>query len=506
MSIRRSTGILFLIKLIKLPLVVFTLVLTARYFGVSIDRDIWLVGFAVVSTLGGLLWVPLNEVLRAKFVQIKESLGEHVVVDQTKSLIVYVAIVSILVSLVVFLYPNVLIEYFVPSYSADRLESLIYMVRVLIPYLILNQLNSLFTSILNAYDIFYLPEIASVVSQVSNIIFIIYLSPYLGIYSLAIALYVSNIFLLLLLIHNIIKLNLQLFKFDCIPKFDGFRTYFLYSIPFFLPNIISQLGNMVLNTTATKLGLGIISIVDISRKIPEQLNSVLLSIIWTIMIPVLTKAYTHRNHEEYEKSFLQSYQLGIFVLACFIIFYFIGADALSILLYNSENIKNTEMQKIVTSSKLFAFSLIGVYSYIIFGGAMLSSNKSKIYALCAVIAQISLIVYMITLVKWLNYLVYPLAILFSHLFAAFIMLYYYPYRKNVILRVTIKYYFFILINVLFCSWIYGNFDFGNYYNFNNAVISLVFSLLLALTSILLSSLLIKIDEVKIVLKFLRSRF
>ncbi|MEQ1105973.1 lipid II flippase MurJ [Acinetobacter ursingii] len=498
---------LFLLKLLKIPLSILTLSLTAKYFGVSLDKDIWLIGSMFIAMVGLAVWGPINETFRAKFVTIKEKEGQEIAINYTKSLIFYMFIISFAMVILLFIFPNFLVSIIAPGFSPSALEKLSLMIRFLVPIFLFNQLNLIFSSILNAYEIYYVPEISSLSTQIINVFIIIFLAPDIGIQALVIALYISTIVLSGFLIHKIKKLNIPLFISPVIFKFRGFKVFFVFAFPFFLPYLIGQLNGIIEKAVATSLGVGAVSVIDFSRRIPDLLSSVLVSIVLTILVPTLTKAFANNNKNIYNLEFLASYRLGLFGLVLFIAFFINAGEPISYLLYKSSSINIEQMNSIALLGKLFSISLIGVFSYIIFGMSMLSSDKAKLYVISGSIAQILVILINVTMVQWFGIKVFPLSFFLAHFFAAFYMSMYYPYEKRLIYKESIRYYLLCILSTYFSYFIYSSFRLSFDGNIIvNLFIDIFYSFIIAFIVILFFGFILKINEIKLLIQLIRYSF
>lgn len=69
-SLRKTTLSLFILRLLRICLSVITLAVSAKYFGVSIERDVWVLTTAFISALGAAVWGPINERCMAEYADI----------------------------------------------------------------------------------------------------------------------------------------------------------------------------------------------------------------------------------------------------------------------------------------------------------------------------------------------------------------------------------------------------------------------------------------------------
>ena len=95
-SLKNTSIYLLIFRFVKIALSIFILTLSAKYFGVSVNMDIWIIVTAVISTINLSLWGPINETFRAKFVFMKEQEGEKSALLKTGSLLVFILVVTLM--------------------------------------------------------------------------------------------------------------------------------------------------------------------------------------------------------------------------------------------------------------------------------------------------------------------------------------------------------------------------------------------------------------------------
>ena len=83
---------------------ILNLSLTAKYFGVSLEKDVWLLAISVVLFLDMAFWGPINETFRSKFIFLRSEIGEIKALQKTKSLLFFTFIISVILVCVVSIY------------------------------------------------------------------------------------------------------------------------------------------------------------------------------------------------------------------------------------------------------------------------------------------------------------------------------------------------------------------------------------------------------------------
>jgi len=447
----KKVSILFVLKLVKIPLTLLLLSLTARYYGISLEKDIWLLVYTTVLVLDGALWGPINETYRAKFVMIKEKEGEKIAIGQTQSLLFFLTFFSLILVAIMYLIPDFFAKFLAPQYQGKDLQTLIQMIYWVAPVLIFNQLTQIGLSILNGYEIFYVAEISSFISIIINILFLYFLHNIFGINALPISYYVSAVALLFFIIYFVKKSNIALFTTSWRFDFNGFKTYFLFSAPFFIPYFIAQINYLVEKVLAGKLGNGTISTLDFAFKIPNMMYTILISVIMSVLVPVLSKNFANNKEMDFNSEFKSLFRIGVLVI-CSIVTLLLGCgDSIAKILYDKGNITMDNLILISDLSILYGFSLFGVFSYLMFGMSLLSSEQSKYYAFMGLLCQGGIILTNIIFYRILGIYTFPLSIFLSNFIFAFLMSKRYPFLTSLQLgaRKYIIYSIFCIIIIFF---------------------------------------------------------
>lgn len=495
---RKQISILFFLKILKIPINLLLLSLTARYFGVSIDKDIWLLAFATITTLDLAIWGPINETFRTKFVFLKEKENDEYAIRKTQSLLFYFICFSILGIVIIVLFNTFFAHIIAPDYNESQLEILQKMLIYIAPALLFNQLMQIGISILNAYEIFFVAEISSFFSNILNIVLLILFVNQFGIYALAISYYISTLLLIFFILFYFYRKKIPLFKYRWNFKFDGFKMFFLFAIPFFLPYFFGQINTLLEKIFAAELGTGSVSILDFSNRVPMLLYSIILSVVTTIVVPTLSKYYIRSEKENFNSEFKKVFQLGILLIGLIIGFLMGGASAVVDFLYDKGSISQEQLTAISEMTILYAIALIGLFSYILFGMSLLASEKHKIYALMGMLTQILVVVLNFFCRPLLGIYTFPISIAVAHIFFAFLMSRAYPFKRELKLELF-KYILFILVLsiVMFCT--------GKYIIIDNSLLKMACMGLLLCISAFGLSIVLKIEERKIALKAIKSK-
>ncbi|HWK99015.1 MAG TPA: lipid II flippase MurJ, partial [Parapedobacter sp.] len=424
---KRKTIILFMLRFAKLAFSVIGLSLAAKYFGVSVERDTWLIALNCIVVVNLAIWGPVNETFRAKFVILREEQGEARVLERTRALLAVTAMVTLVLVGCLIAFPYSIAKVLGPAYDTEQLNALVLMLLVVAPSLLFDQFSQLGISILNAYDSFFVPEISNCIAALVNIVSMILLAPHIGIYALAVSYYIGLVLMLSLIIGQIRLRKIPiLFSFRDIHLAD-FKPFFIYALPFFVPYFFIQVNFLVEKSLGNLLGEGVVSMLDYSRKFVDIPINVLTSVLLTMLVPVLSGHFAKRNIAGFLKDFKQLYQFGLLIITALIAFFCSSStELIGLILYHKGQISHDAIAEMGQLSMYYAWSALISFLYIIFGLALLATNRGKVYAFFGVLAQLIMIGLNFLYYRTFGAYTFPLTFILAHSFSAIALFIYFP--------------------------------------------------------------------------------
>lgn len=361
---------------------------TASLFGAGIERDSWVIGWSVQVIVFKLLFGPVNEVFRSRFIHLKEEIGEAGALKSVYSLLFILLFISIaLISLFIY-FRSSLVHIFAPGYNSisDRLI-IEEMILLLIPTLILSELITLFVALLNSYQSFYLPEIFGVFSVLFNIVLLLLLGPYWGIHTLVWANYISSILLFSMLIYFLYKRRI----YPALSSFS-FRSatpYLLFSIPLYFSYGFGQLNAWVERVLVSFLAVGHTSALDYARKFIDWPITIIITVGSTVMAPMLAAIWVkEKKSVHFQNQFFQFLRLGLLIISPIVLVFSVGSFELVELLLHRGNFEEEWIRPTAETLGWFGFGLYGLVFYSVSGQALLIQKKAFQYALIGILAQI----------------------------------------------------------------------------------------------------------------------
>lgn len=445
---KRNTVILFILRCAKMAFSVVGLSLAAKYFGVSLDRDMWLIALNCIVVMNLAVWGPINETFRAKYVILREEQGEAQVLAKVRSLMVVALVISLFLVACILVFPVPLARLIAPAYNAEQIDALVLMLMIVAPSLLFDQFNQLGVSILNGHNSFFIPEISNCIAAVVNIVSMIVLTPYIGVYALAVSYYVGMALMVLFIVYEINKRTIPLFSWDNKIRLADFKPFFLYALPFFIPYFFIQVNVLVEKSLGNILGEGVVSMLDYSRRFVDIPINVLTSVLLTMLVPILAGHFAKRDAARFLNDFKQVYQFGLLIVTALIAFFYSsGVELLNLILYHDGGIPSTAIIKMASLSTYYAWSALTNFFYIIFGLALLATQKGKIYAFYGVIAQLIMIALNFMFYREFGAYTFPISFIVAHTFSAIALFVYFPYNRRKFVGVTLKYLCYLILVV-----------------------------------------------------------
>lgn len=436
---RTNAVLILLLRVVRLAFSLLNLSLSAKYFGVSLDRDVWILAINTIVVFDLAIWGPLNETFRTKFLFIRAEEGEQTALSKTGGLILFTALLTSFLVMIIWLNSLSLAQIIAPAYGVEQLLVLSSMIKVVVPALLITQLTKLITAVLNCYNSFVIPEISGMITQVFTLVVLITLAPIMGIVSLAISYYFGLLLYLILLIIQLKRYHLNLFSKLRISHLRTVSTFILFSLPMFLPYLFGQLHAVIEKRIASTIKVGTVSTMDYAKKFSDIPMEVLLSIIMTMLVPILSSLYSKKDETGFVREFRKIYQLGLLLVTFIIVMFTVSPDAFINILYDKGSIAEDSLRQIVLLTTLYSWAVLSVFLYQAYGAVLLSSNKRMHYAFIGVAAQLLMISLNLAFYDSSGVYIFPISLFTSHLIASGLMAFYFPFANNRLRIVTLKY-------------------------------------------------------------------
>ncbi|MBE9585153.1 polysaccharide biosynthesis C-terminal domain-containing protein [Mucilaginibacter sp. JRF] len=499
-SSRRTSVGLGILKLVKAVLTFFILVVSAKYFGASSDRDTWIIAGSIITVTIQILFGPINETFITKYIHIREEISEKVVVESTNSLVSSIVILSISVSGLIFLFASPIADLFAPGLDHLEKSTLLAMIKILIPSLIILEVTAILSSILNAYKSFFIPDLFSFISLILNIVLIIFLSPAIGIYSLIVSSYLSSVLLLFILIRQLrvkFKINFGL----VIPQYRLIKPFFLFALPIYINYLFSQTDVIIERNLTSSLGEGSVSILDYARKFSELPAGMLVSIATTVLTPLLSLYFVkHTKKELFEETQKYFRFLILLIIPISTMFFVAARDIVTITLVHG---KFSDKLTDPTSTLLqwYGLGLFVNTIYIVYTQLIIAQKRIYFFSKIVIVTYIVKICFNLFFYKIIGLSTFPISSMLANLIMGAIMLStaLTGFTKKVLYQTLLmtSIFFTVAISSYFIHHILQEY-LANVY----VITALVLTWVLIVEAVLIT--LLKLEEASVILNFVKS--
>lgn len=420
-SLKKTTLYLFILRLVRMVITVVTVTFSAKYFGVSMEKDMWVLTLTLITTITSAVWGPLNEVFRTKFVFIREQEGADKAVRKTASLVGFIFWVTIVMGILLFFFASPLADVMTKNMQAGAAALFVSLLILQIPSLLFNELTNIGISILNAYDVYYIPEIVGFAGGLVNLAAIIVFAPSWGIYSLLIGTYFGIFVLFGVVAYFLYKKDLKVWQHLLSVRWSEVKVFLLFALPFFFPYFVGQFNALFEKYLAGMLGSGNISSVEYARQFISVLQSVQSSVLTTVMVPVLAKQFINKQRTDFNKTILDNLMICMFIYSAAAFFMIGSATPLCDFFFNRGKVSPEALKMIITLTKLYGMAFFGVLMYLIMGMSLLASDKGKFYATAGVATQIFVLALNFLGSRFMGVYIFPISLGVVHLLAGILM-------------------------------------------------------------------------------------
>jgi peptidoglycan biosynthesis protein MviN/MurJ (putative lipid II flippase) len=385
-SPRLLTVFFSLLQVLKAGLSLVLVWVSANIFGAGVDREAWVIGWGAQMWLFKLLFTPVNESFRARFLQLREQEGEPEALGSFAGLVLVLSVATIVLLVLLFFCSESFMQFIAPGYRGQEgADSIRLMTLYLLPLLLLSEWTYLFTALLHCYRSFYLPELFSLFTIVLNLLLLWFFGNSLGIYAFALANYLSLLVLLFLLIYQCGRLGLLRFRFS---RAAAIRRFFGYAAPLYAAAMAMQFNVWSERRMLSFLPLGSNAAIDYARKFVDAPVIFVAALSTAIIAPLLANVAGKEGGAAFRRECFLFLRTCLLVLTPAIMLCVCNAGELvqAFLLHGSFDA--VWEPDLVASLRWFGIGLPGTVVCMIVGQIMIVKQRVNAYALVTVAAQL----------------------------------------------------------------------------------------------------------------------
>ncbi len=374
---RISIGIGF-IKLLRAGLGIYAIVLSAHYFGASLERDAWVLASSAVLIISQFFFGPINETIRARYVFLSSKEGPAVAATAAASLVAVISLVCFIVIGVTLARPEWIIDIFAPGYRVAERTTLSAVISVYSPMILLTELAILWTALLNTYRLYYLPDLTGLVSAIITLFFLIVFAPVWGIYSLVWGTYTGTVISVLWLAWKVYTTESKILSWRM-----SWRTswpFLSYSAPFFVAYAVAQAQLTVEKVLCSNIGVGAVSVLDYAKRFIDMPISIVMGIVSTVLTPALAAIHSQGHHESFRLETLRFLRMILIGSTPLIALFLVSArDIIGILLVGG-HFNTGDLEATAETLQWFGVGVAAMGFYIVAGQALLAQQRATLYS------------------------------------------------------------------------------------------------------------------------------
>jgi len=312
-TITFAAGLLSISALVSRVLGLFRDGLLAGYFGASVETDIYFAAFRVPDfvynflIVGGLT-IAFLPLFSEYYLKDKKEAWK-----MTNSLLNIFSLFLVLISSVLFIFTPQLMKFIAPGFSKESLAIVSSLTRLMFLSPILFGISSIFSGILHYFNRFLIYSLAPLLYNLGIIIGIVFLTPYFGIFGVGIGVILGALLHLLIQIPSAVGCGFK-YRFSFNFKHPALKEIIRLMIPRSFAVGAQQINLVVITAIASTLTAGSITIFNFANNlyyIPIGIFGVSFAI---ASFPILSKAWTLNNKEEFLENFSSVFRQIIFLV------------------------------------------------------------------------------------------------------------------------------------------------------------------------------------------------
>lgn len=297
-NIKTAFWILITSGLISHVIAFFREIMIADKFGASLAVDAFLI--AMIPTT---IFIVISDALTVSFVPLFSrqlaAKGEKEVWKATSNLINVFMLFFIIAGCVYLIFAQQITALITPGFSQGTVKEVVTMIQIMFPVLILILPISISTAVLNSYEHFTYPAIASLLPNIAIILAALLLTPKIGVLSLAVGIllgYSGQFFLQFLALFKKLNKYYHLTLHFNDPQLSKFALFVFYTV---VANGSVMVGIIVDRYFASELRAGTIAAMSYSAKIVSSSFHILIFAISSSTFPKLSKAANLVNKKDF---------------------------------------------------------------------------------------------------------------------------------------------------------------------------------------------------------------
>ena len=476
----------------------------AKTFGTGIEASAFEAAYKIPNILFTSVGVAISTTFIPIFTEYLSKKGKKEAVFFANNVTNILLLLTMVIAIIGMIFAPIIVKLIYMGFSGPIYDLTVDLVRIMFPIIILIAISFIFVGVLQSFGEFNIPAGISIPSNIINIIYLIFFSYHWGIYGFAIAILLGWITQLLYQIPSLLK-NDYKYKFVISFKHEGIKKMLIMVIPIILGSSVQQINAFVDGALASNLSDSAVSALSYGFNLYIIIGGVFTYAISAVIFPSLSKMHSSCDYENFTK--ITNNALKSIIIIIIPIMFGIFVLNVPIIKTLLERGKFNFESTIMTSSVLLFYSIgmLGFGIQEILNKSFYALQNTKTPMKISVLGMIINIVLSLIFVNLFGISGLALATSIASIFIAIALLYKLSIIiPNLLQRETIITFFKILIcSIIMGIWVHLT------YTLLLGKVNLLINLFSSITSggiiYYLSALIIKVDEAKILINYVKSK-
>ena len=347
----------------------------AYYFGSNLITDAYLISQTIPESLFSLVVQAIGIGLIPIYTDIFHHDGEERANRFVDNVLLMCWLLTICLVVFVYLFPNRIVKIFAHGFSQDALRLAIKYVRITVFAMFFKISSSVFSSFLQAKDIFVLTALNGIVLDIVVIVSII-LAFYIDDSILAWGIVFSAIAQMILLLPFVLK-NKSTFSFKTFSFHDkNLLKIVKLFIPVMLGVGVSQVNLLIDRTLASTVSGGV-SALNYANKVGLVFENIIILSLATVMFPSFAKYISQENFKKFSDSVYKSLEIVFITMIPCMLFLMFFSDEIIRLLFGRGAFDNSAIVKTSNAMFFYSIGLVAVSINAILVRALYALQKAK---------------------------------------------------------------------------------------------------------------------------------
>ena len=275
-------------------------IIIAAYYGATYQTDAYNMALRIIELLIIVLAAGASTVIIPMYHEKLVENGKSSADLFVNSIITITTVLCTAVTILCIVAAPILVKAVAPGFSSDVAELTVNITRIMLVSVIFTNLSGFLCSVAKLNDKFAITVIVGYPASIITIIMTVFFAKYIGIYALVVS---STLFalievpILIVSLKNIFKLKVTFY----IPKSDLIKLIKL-SIPIYIGAGLWEVSVVIEKILASGLSEGSISAMSYASKLRELPNSILTTVIITVVFPMLSKNAADKDYSSLRTS------------------------------------------------------------------------------------------------------------------------------------------------------------------------------------------------------------